>query len=93
MAPEALGALGSTAPFTLDPTLLKLEVGCYVSPIILGALADLLVGIWTGGTRGSNGGISRKGGVMGIIGNNPGASGVGGYVCVFTLTVIPTQTT
>ena len=42
---EALKAPGGMVPFTLDLILLELDGGCYVVPILLGDLTDLLVGI------------------------------------------------
>ena len=61
-ASEALEATGAIIPFSLNPILVELESGCYVGPILMGPLVDLLAGlILTIGGRNSCGSSRSKG--------------------------------
>ena len=78
---EALESPGATVPFTLDPILIKLESRRYVGTIILGVIADILVGRRNDDTRGnddsSSGGGGGKGSGAGRSGDKAGRKGVG----------------
>ena len=72
---EDVGAAGATAPFLLEPTLLKLEGGRYVGRLLPLPLADLVSG--RRGGRGGNGNGGGIGGINGSDGNRKGRNGEG----------------
>ena len=73
---EVVEAPRASVPFSLEPILVKLEEGRYISPILPASLADLVAGRRpAGGIDPRSNGVSGSGGGSG--GGNSGSGGGG----------------
>ena len=72
-ASDVVEAPGSSFPFSLEPIPDKLEGGCYIGPIFLTSLADLV-----SGRRSAGGGTTRGGGSSGDRKPTPKVGSMGG---------------